>query len=162
MLVIEIKAYWKMTRYESKCLCTSLRKASRRVTRLYDMALAPSGLKVTQYALLKQIQRCGPVAVGELAEAQVMDAGGLAHTLKPLERDGYIAQSVDPNDRRSRLVTLTPLGEAKVKETSALWDQIHVNFEAVLGADKSAPLREALRFLVSEEFAAAFEKSQAG
>jgi DNA-binding MarR family transcriptional regulator len=151
-----------MTPYESACLCTTLRKATRRVTRLYDMALAPSGLKVTQYALLKQIERCGPVAVGELAEAQVMDAGGLAHTLKPLERDGYISLSVDPDDRRSRLVALTAPGQAKVKETSALWDKIHVDFEAVLGADKSGPLRDALRFLVSEEFAVAFEKTQAG
>ena len=162
MLIIEIKTFGKMTPYESQCLCTALRKASRRVTRLYDMALAPSGLKVTQYALLKQIQRCGPVAVGELAEVQVMDSGGLAHTLKPLERDGYISQSVDPDDRRSRLVSLTALGAVKLAETSKLWDQVHVDFEAVLGADKSGPLREALRFLVSDEFAASFENSQAG
>jgi len=149
-----------MAPYESKCLCTQLRKATRRVTRLYDMALAPSGLKVTQYALLKQIQRTGPVAVGELAEAQVMDSGGLAHTLKPLERDGFIAMSVDPDDRRSRLVALTPEGQRKLDETAALWDKAHHAFETAFGS--TGPLREALRFLVSNEFEVLFEKAQAG
>lgn len=151
-----------MTPYESLCLCTTLRKATRRVTRLYDMALAPSGLKVTQLALLRQIERSGPVAVGDLAEAQVMDSGGLAHTLKPLERDGFISFSVDPDDRRSRLVALTPAGQTKLNETAALWDKAHRGFEVTFGIDKSGPLREALRFLASDEFELMFEKTQAG
>jgi DNA-binding MarR family transcriptional regulator len=149
-----------MTPYESQCLCTSLRKATRRVTRLYDMALAPAGLKVTQLALLRQIQRSGPVAVGDLAEAQVMDSGGLAHTLKPLERDGFIVMSVDPADRRSRLVALTPEGKKKLDETAALWDKAHHAFETAFGS--TGPLRDALRFLVSSEFETLFEKAQAG
>lgn len=162
MLIIEIKAFGKMTPYESLCLCTSLRKATRRVTRLYDMALAPSGLKVTQLALLRQIERSGPVAIGDLAEAQVMDSGGLAHTLKPLERDGFISFSVDPDDRRSKLVALTPAGQTKLDETAALWDKAHHGFEETFGIDKSGPLREALRFLASDEFETMFGKTQAG
>ncbi len=33
------------------CNCTALRKASRRISQLYDTALAPSGLKTTQRAI---------------------------------------------------------------------------------------------------------------
>jgi len=160
MLTIEIKLAVIMPPYESPCLCTQLRKATRRVTKLYDMALAPSGLKVTQLALLRQIQRTGPVAVGDLAEAQVMDSGGLAHTLKPLERDGFIAMSIDPQDRRSRLVSLTPEGQRKLEETAALWDKAHHAFETAFGT--TGPLRDALRFLVSGEFESLFEKNRAG
>lgn len=149
-----------MLPYESPCLCTQLRKATRRVTKLYDMALAPSGLKVTQLALLRQIQRTGPVAIGDLAEAQVMDSGGLAHTLKPLERDGFISFAVDPDDRRSKLVALTPEGKAKLDETAPLWDKAHNAFETSFGS--TGPLRDALRFLVSAEFDSRFEKAQAG
>ena len=36
----------------SRCNCTALRKASRRISQLYDTALAPSGLKTTQRAIL--------------------------------------------------------------------------------------------------------------
>ena len=66
------------------CNCTALRKASRRISQLYDAALAPSGIKTTQRAILAQVGRSEPATVGELAEALVMDSGALAHTLKPL------------------------------------------------------------------------------
>src|SRR5258706_546275 len=85
----------------SRCSCTTLRKASRRISQLYDAALAPSGLKTTQRAILAQIRRSEATTVGNLAEALVMDAGALAHTLKPLERDGLISIDVDPDDRRT-------------------------------------------------------------
>ena len=64
------------------CSCTTLRKATRRISQLYDTALAPSGLKTTQHAILAQIGRSEPTTVGELAGALVMDSGALAHTLR--------------------------------------------------------------------------------
>src|SRR5947209_371880 len=36
---------------QNDCNCTALRKASRRVSQLYDEALAPCGLRVTQLAI---------------------------------------------------------------------------------------------------------------
>src|SRR5260221_3324998 len=90
----------------SRCNCTALRKASRRISQLYDTALAPGGLKTTQRAILAQISRSEPTTVGALAEALVMDSGALAHTLKPLERDRLVAVEIDPDDRRNRLITL--------------------------------------------------------
>ena len=47
----------------SGCNCTALRKASRRISQLYDTALAPSGLKTTQRAILAQIGRSEPTTV---------------------------------------------------------------------------------------------------
>src|SRR5580658_6718674 len=76
---------------EGRCHCTELRKASRRISQLYDTALAPSGLKTTQRAILAEIGRSEPTTVGALAEALVMDSGALTHTLKPLERAGLLA-----------------------------------------------------------------------
>ena len=39
------------------CNCTAMRKASRRVSQMYDAALAPAGLKATQFAILSEIDR---------------------------------------------------------------------------------------------------------
>jgi DNA-binding MarR family transcriptional regulator len=143
----------------SRCHCTGLRKASRRISQLYDAALAPCGLKTTQRAILAQIGRSEPATVGALAEALVMDPGGLAHTLKPLDRDGLVAIGVDPDDRRNRLIRLTPAGRAKLAESDALWEAAHRGFEAAFGPVKSASLREALRVLVSGKFIEAFERA---
>jgi DNA-binding MarR family transcriptional regulator len=146
---------------ESRCSCTALRKATRRISQLYDAALAPSGLKTTQRAVLAQIGRSEPTTVGSLAEALVMDSGALAHTLKPLERDGFVAVAVDANDRRNRLISLTPQGQAKLVETDALWARAQNGFESTFGQAKSDELREAMKFLVSDGFMAAFEKAVA-
>lgn len=143
----------------SVCNCTALRKASRRISQLYDAALAPSGIKTTQRAILAEVGRSEPATVGELAEALVMDSGALAHTLKPLERDGLVDVAIDPADRRSRLITLTRHGRAKLAETDALWEKAQKGFEAAFGRTDSESLREALRFLTSDGFSAAFDKT---
>ena len=141
-----------------RCSCTALRKATRRISQLYDAALASSGLKTTQRAILAQIGRSEPTTVGSLAEALVMDAGALAHTLKPLQRDGLVSIQVDPNDRRNRLINLTADGRIKLVETDDAWARAQAGFEAALGQTESDQLRAALQFLISDEFIAAFEK----
>jgi DNA-binding MarR family transcriptional regulator len=143
----------------SRCNCTALRKATRRISQLYDTALAPSGLKTTQRAILAQLGRSEPVTVGQLAEALVMDAGALAHTLKPLERERLVAVTVDPSDRRNRLIKLTRQGRARLAESDALWAKAQTGFEAAFGRVESEALRQALQLLVSDRFNSIFQKT---
>ncbi|MGA2993591.1 MarR family winged helix-turn-helix transcriptional regulator [Bradyrhizobium sp.] len=143
----------------SRCNCTALRKATRRISQLYDTALAPSGLKTTQRAILAQLGRSEPVTVGQLAEALVMDAGALAHTLKPLERERLVAVTVDPGDRRNRLIKLTRQGRARLAESDALWAKAQRGFEVAFGRVESEALRQALQLLVSERFNSTFEEA---
>ena len=140
----------------SRCNSTALRKASRRISQLYDAALAPSGLKTTQRAILAQIHRSEPTTVGNLAEALVMDAGALAHTLKPLERDRLVSIDIDSDDRRNRVAKLTPAVRARLAQSDKLWEKAQRGFEAAFGRAKSEALREAMQFLVSGEFVQQF------
>jgi DNA-binding MarR family transcriptional regulator len=151
------REYGPAPQERSACSCTTLRKASRRISQLYDAALAPSGLKTTQRAILSELRRSEPATVGELASALVMDAGALAHTLKPLERDGFLAVGIDRADRRVRLISLTPAGRAKLAETDRLWAQAQRCFDSVFGSADSEALCDALAILVSGEFVTAFE-----
>jgi DNA-binding MarR family transcriptional regulator len=141
------------------CSCTVLRKASRRVSQLYDAALAPCGLRTTQRAILNHIHRAGTPQIGELAEALVMDRGALTHNLKPLERDGLVAVTVDPKDRRNRLIALTAAGQAKLAESEVLWSAAQRGFEVAFGAAETKSLKEALGFIVSAGFDDAFQKA---
>ncbi|GAB3064662.1 MarR family transcriptional regulator [Stenotrophomonas tumulicola] len=137
---------------EAPCHCTALRKASRRVSQIYDQALAPSGLKTTQRAILAQLRRSGTLSVGALAEALVKEASGFTNTLKPLERDGFIQLKPDPADRRGRTVCLTAAGMRKLKETDALWAVAQARFEAAIGRAESAALRATLVALAGDGF----------
>jgi DNA-binding MarR family transcriptional regulator len=144
---------------KSLCNCTALRKATRRVSQLFDSALEPCGLRITQRSILMQIARSGsPPPLGELAEALVMDRGALTHTLKPLVRDRLVEIRIDPEDRRNRLVALTAAGRKKIEESTALWKRAQQGFETAFGVAKSAALREALEFIVSEDFVVAFNR----
>ena len=138
------------------CHCTALRKVSRRVSQLYDQALAVGGLKTTQRAILAQLRRSGTLSVGALAVALVKESNGFTHTLKPLERDGYIVCGPDPADRRSRLIGLTAAGRKKLEETDALWESAQASFEAAIGASEVQLLRKVLCALASDRFSDTF------
>ncbi|HEV2676139.1 MAG TPA: MarR family winged helix-turn-helix transcriptional regulator [Aliidongia sp.] len=143
------------------CNGTALRKATRRVSQLYDAVLAPCGLRSTQRSILIHIARAGAPSMGELALALVLDRSALAHNLKPLERDGFVVIAADPNDRRSRRVALTASGEAKLEESLALWDDAQRRFETAFGPDRARDLRATLALIASSDFALAFEATGA-
>lgn len=140
------------------CNGAALRKATRRVSQLYDAVLAPCGLRVSQRSILVHIERAGTPTMTELAHALVLDRSALAHNLKPLERDGYVVQVRDELDGRSRRVDLTPLGKRKLAESNRLWQVAQDRFESTYGVERAAALRSALADIFSDEFAEAFNQ----
>ena len=133
------------------CNCYSLRQATRRVTQLYDRAVAPTGLRATQVSLLREVDRLGPVALNALADEMVMDRATLGHNVRPLEARGLVRLAVG-KDRRSREVSITRAGRATIAEARKYWLQALRAFEAELGADTSASLRFLLRKVAAAEF----------
>ncbi|MHC2433071.1 MarR family winged helix-turn-helix transcriptional regulator [Bradyrhizobium sp. USDA 4451] len=136
----------------TRCNLTALRKATRRVSQLYDQVLATSGLRGTQRAILVHVRRTGAPTMGELAAALVLDRTALNHNLKPLERDGLLTITVDKNDRRNRLVRLTKRGEARLAESQAAWLEAQDRFETAFGARQAADLRQTLELVAALEF----------
>lgn len=130
-----------------------MRKASRRLTQLYDDALVPCGLRSTQFAILTELKRRSttPPTMAELARALVTDRSALGHNLKPLERDGLIALQEGDEDRRRRHVVLTEQGEAKLAEARPLWATAQAQFNAVFGEAEAASLRLVLLGIAYDE-----------
>lgn len=129
------------------CTCGSLRKASRRVSQFYDAALAPVGIKSTQYSILSEVGRGrpeGPVTMRELAAAMVMDRSTLGHNLKPLERDDLVIVRLSSDDRRKRYVELTAKGRSILQKSRRLWRLAEGHFEKIFGKKPAADLRAVL------------------
>lgn len=133
------------------CNCHALRQAVRRVTQLYDHALAPTGLRVTQFSVLAHLYDAGPMSMKALADLLVMDRATLGHNLRPLEARGLIALAVGP-DRRSRLVTLTAGGRDRFHAARPHWKQAQQRFEAQFGPAQSAELRDTLARIAHTDF----------
>jgi len=136
---------------ETICNCAAIRQAARRVTRLYDQALAPTGLRITQLPILAGLAANGPTTMGALAERMVMDRATLGHNLRPLEADGLVTMSVG-EDRRSRVVSLTPAGRQKLAEARPLWRAAQKAFETKFGTDESAALRATMTRVARLDF----------
>ena len=128
------------------CNCAAMRKASRRVSQMYDAALAPAGLKATQLAILSAIGRRAddPPTMRELADALVMDRSTLGQNLRPLERDRLVAMEPSDADRRRKLIVLTESGRAKYAQARSLWRVAQERFERAVGTAEAASLRRIL------------------
>jgi DNA-binding MarR family transcriptional regulator len=134
------------------CTCGSLRKASRRVSQFYDAALAPVGIKSTQFAILAELDYSrleGPLTMCELAHAMVMDRSTLGHNLRPLQRDSLLILRTAPHDRRKRHVELTQKGKETLEEARRLWRHAEGRFEKIFGKQPAAELRSVLLSIAS-------------
>ena len=67
-----------------------------------------------------------------VASLLAMDRTTLTAALKPLERRELITVTPDPNDRRSRLLTLTPQGRALLSRAVPIWERTHAEIENLL------------------------------
>ncbi len=140
------------------CNNNELRKATRHLGQLFDEVMRPSGLRAAQHGLLFYVKSMDRPTMKELARELVMDLSALGHTLKPLERDGYLRLDTDARDARAKRVSLTLGGEAKLEETIELWRVAQARVEAALGARKAAALRAMLAEVASEDFGTAFRQ----
>jgi DNA-binding MarR family transcriptional regulator len=136
----------------NRCNCAALRKASRRLSQLYDSVLAPSGLKSTQLAMLSEIERRldDLPTMRDLADALVMDQSTIGQNLRPLEREGMVSLEQDAKDRRRRYVKLTRKGRSRIAVARPLWEAAQARFENHFGASQAADLRTALLSIARE------------
>ena len=125
--------------------CTSfkLRQLTRRVSQHYDHIVGRAGLKTTQYSLLSNLSRLGPIRPGELASQMDMDASTLTRNLQPLVALGWV--EVGPgDDARSRIVALTEAGRAKQVAAQREWKQAQLALNERIGTAKVAELHALL------------------
>ena len=121
------------------CTHFKLRRLVRRVTQHYDLELAKSGLKTTQYSLLTHVARLQPVRPVDLAQAMMLDASTLTRNLRPLLAAGWLRLDAGA-DARSRLVTITAAGRAKRAEAQRHWKAAQQELNRRLGAERVGAL----------------------
>ena len=122
---------------QTVCACAKLRRSARIVSALYDEALAPCGLSVAQFSLLRLLQRAGPSTLTQFAEATGYDRTTLNRTLKPLEAAGLVASSASA-DKRTRIVSVTDEAKAVMRRGQPYWEAAQKRIEDKLGADHAA------------------------
>jgi DNA-binding MarR family transcriptional regulator len=114
------------------CMCHKARMAARVVTRAYDEALRPTGLRATQLAVLAAVGAREALSITSLADSLEMERTTLTRNLRPLEEQGYVVLS-EERRHRSRVLTLTTAGRAALLEALPLWERAQRTIQQGLG-----------------------------
>ena len=117
------------------CTCGRLRRAARALTQLYDDLMAPSGLRVTQFSLLRTLSTHGTARMSDLARTLLLDRTALSRTLDPLVERGLVA--IAPGrDARTREVSLTGGGARAIRNAAPHWKRAQAQVVARIGSAK--------------------------
>ncbi|MFC7377083.1 MarR family winged helix-turn-helix transcriptional regulator [Brevundimonas sp. GCM10030266] len=119
------------------CICGRLRRTSRALTRLYDEALAPVGITVTQFSVLRTLSRMERPTLVELAEATAHEKSALWRTLQPLVKKGWVGAATDKGARGQRFA-LTPAGLEKLNDALPHWRAAQAKVSETLGEREAA------------------------
>ena len=70
-----------------------------------------------------------------LAERIAKDKACLTNLMNNLEKKGYVCRKEDPNDRRNKLVFLTPEGEDFKEQIRPILNQVYISSERIIGIE---------------------------
>ena len=129
----------------SPCYFFRLHTAARKLGRVYDEALAPYGIRVTQYSLLSHLRRLGPISKVELGKAMALDRSTLVRNITPLERMGLVEAQTDvPAASKNRRYGLSAKGLQLQAQAHAAWAEVHKRVEAALTGEEAQALESVL------------------
>ena len=117
------------------CNCIALRQIALKLTKIYDEALIDTGIKVTQYSLLKNIEKNGTPNIKNLAIATQLDRSTLARNLEKLERMKLVFLKFG-DDKRNKILSLTSHGKQILIKANIAWEIIQDKVSKNLGEDK--------------------------
>lgn len=130
------------------CACHKVRKASRTVTRMYDDALRPVGLRATQLSVLAAVGADGAMSITKLAELLGMERSTLTRNLVPLQEDGLVSIGSE-GWRRSRTLAITSKGRSKLSEALPIWEHAQKTLKQKLGASNWSDVHNSLDSLLA-------------
>lgn len=122
------------------CLAMRARRLDRLITRLYDDALRPYGLRSTQLTLLVGIRLAGPVRASDLGSRLGVEKSTMSRNVSRLAERGWIVID-DAGEGRGQLLSLSATGEALIESAYVGWRAAQRHVQGLIGE----PLIDALK-----------------
>ena len=141
MTPTELEVCWEVRRM---CACDQLRRVTRGVTQVYDNALGPSGLRVTQLPIFVGLASEGDLPLTVLADGLALDRTTLTRNLRVLEDRGLIRTYEHEDDARVRMVSITLEGSRMLTTALERWAEVQEFVEERFGRDRLVALEDEL------------------
>ena len=124
------------------CIAVRVRLLNRVLTNLYDDALRPLGLKVSQLNILVVAAKLGLARPARVCDLLHLDASTLSRNVERMQAKGWL-EVVPDEDARTQPFRLTSEGRKLVGRAAPAWRQAQRKAAAVLGEKGVGLLREA-------------------
>lgn len=121
---------------EATCLAAALREAARSAAQLYDLVLEPTGLKATQFFMLKVIAEAGEIPQWKFSREHAVAVETLSRRFAALRRKKLIAVRTGGN-HGEQIYTLTPEGVEAFTRALPYWERAQTRLKQTLGRPQS-------------------------
>ena len=128
------------------CIAVRLRLLNRVVTNVYDEALRPLGLKVSQLNILIVTAKLGLARPAQVCDMLQLDASTLSRNVKPLQAHGWL-EVVPEEDARAQPFRLTAQGKRLIEKAVPAWEEAQRRATELLGDEGIALLNRAAKKL---------------
>src|SRR5262249_12821400 len=121
------------------CIALRLRLLNRVVTNLYDEALRPLGLKVSQLNILMVAAKLGLARPAEVCGLLQLDTSTLSRNVERMRAKRWL-EVVPGEDARTQPFRLTAQGKRLLERAVPAWEEAQHRAKELLGADVIALL----------------------
>ena len=126
------------------CIAGRLRLINRVVSNIYDAALRPFGLKISQGNILIFTGKLGVASPVQICEYLQLDASTLSRNVELMRKNGWL-EEVPTEDARSRPFRLTEEGKRLIESAIPAWEKAQAEAKELLGDDFVSLLNKAVK-----------------
>jgi DNA-binding MarR family transcriptional regulator len=134
----------KIDQVASECVAGRLRMLNRVITNIYDDALRPLDLKVSQMSILVATAKLGTARPTEICEHLHLDVSTLSRNVERMKARGWL-EVVPDEDGRSQPFRLTPQGRKLLEKAIPAWSEAQQQVKNVLGDGFGEQLNQAMK-----------------
>src|SRR6266513_2493726 len=127
-----------------ECVAGRLRMLNRVITNIYDDALRPLDLKVSQMSILVAAAKMGTARPIEVCEHLHLDVSTLSRNVERMKTRGWL-EVVPDEDGRSQPFQLTDRGRKLLEKAVPAWSEAQQQVKKALGDGFAEQLNQAMK-----------------
>ena len=132
-----------------ECIAVRMRMLNRVVTKIYDDALRPLGVKVSQMNILVAAGKMGTARPAEVCERLHLDVSTLSRNVERMKARGWL-EVIPDEDGRAQPFRLTSEGGKLLEKAAPAWRKAQRQAKALLGEGIVDLLGQAVKRLNSD------------
>ena len=125
-----------------ECIAVQIRMLNRGVTNIYDDALRPLGIKVSQLNILVAAGKMGTARPAEICEKLHLDVSTLSRNVERMKSRGWL-EVIPDEDGRAQPFRLTSDGRKLLVKAAPAWEEAQQKVRNMLGDSTVDGLRQA-------------------